>query len=185
MKLWNEERKRKSHPSLHWKSNPDTSQKATSYYGKRRKRVKVEDKGSHIPSLFKICVDYIVDNFEHVEALGAIDSSIRRSICEELVAKNKMDGAAFCAIAETGIESLELIDCAQITHEQLSDTLKALIPSGLQYLLLHHAGRCFGTKAVQTILSIPVSTLFAISISGAYLLTYANAASLIEWKPWI
>jgi hypothetical protein len=96
-----------------------------------------------------------------------------------------MDGAAFCAIAETGIESLELIDCAQITHEQLSDTLKALIPSGLQYLLLHHAGRCFGTKAVQTILSIPVSTLFAISISGAYLLTYANAASLIEWKPWI
>lgn len=179
MELVDEERKCKAHPSLLWKATPSSSRQPTSYYGKRQKRVQVQDRGSKVPSLFKICVDFLVDNFESVEALGAIDSSIRRSICEELVAKNKMDGAAFAAIAEIGIDSLELVDCAQVTHDQLASTLKLLLPAGLRYLLLHHAGRCFGPKTVETILSFPTSTLFAISISGAYLLTDADAASLI------
>ena len=105
---------------------------------------------------------------------------IRRSICEQLVAKGKMNGAAFETIAEVGIEALELIDCAEITQDQLAIALEALIPAGLRALLLNHAGRCFGAKAVHSIVSSPKNSLFALLIGGAYMLKDADAAALIE-----
>lgn len=175
-----QDRKRKAHPSLLWKAKPKNTQTPTSYYGKRQKRVQVQEKGSKVPTLFKLCIDFLVDNFEHVEALGTVDASIRRSLSEQLVAKNKMDGPAFTVIAETGIDTLELIDCTQVTQDQLGITLKLLLPAGLQYLLLHHAGRCFGPKVVEIICSMTPSTLFAISIAGAYLLTDTSSAELIN-----
>jgi len=133
-----------------------------------------------VPSLFSICVNFLVDNFECVEALGDVESSIRRTICSELIAKNKLNGDAFQAIAEPGIEALELVDCAEVTQDQLSHALKALVPAGLRYLLLHHAGRCFGSTAIKSLTSMNDAKLFALSIGGAYLLKDQDAVSLIQ-----
>lgn len=83
---------------------------------------------------------------------------------------------------------LELIDCANITQDQLVTVLNKLIPEGLEALLLNHAGRCFGPKAVRAIIKSSsdsyglskTPTLTAISISGAYLLSDEDAQLLIE-----
>lgn len=56
-----------------------------------------------------------------------------------------------------------------------------MIPDGLEALLLYHAGRCFGPKAVRAIVhSTKTPTLSAIAISGAYLLSDEDARLLIE-----
>ena len=175
------ERKRKAHPSLQWKGIIAPDRESGNIYSKRQKRVQAQGR-STIPTLFSLCVDYLVNNFEHVDALGDIDSTIRRDICYGLVAKNKLNEQAFAVIAEPGIEALEIIDCAEITQEQLSAVLKKLLPHGLRFLLLHHSGRSFGPMAVQTIAhSTPdLSELFAISIAGAYLLSDSDAQLLLN-----
>ena len=55
-----------------------------------------------------------------------------------------MNGAAFDIIPEKGIEALELVDCVKVTQDQLAESLPKLLPTGLKFLLLQHAGRCFG-----------------------------------------
>lgn len=185
------QKKHKANPSMLWRGS--VNQEATknrNYYAKRRRRFEQQQGGlvgtgnfggKRVPSLFRQCVDYIVHHFEDVEALGNVDSSIRRSICESLVAKGKMNGAAFDAIAEAGIEALELVDCAEVTQDQLSEALELLIPSGLRALVLNHCGRCFGSKAVNAIVSSPNSnSIFAISLGGAYMLKDIDAASLVS-----
>lgn len=192
------DKKRQANPSMQWKGNfRDKSlksdnflfgrqQKEQNYYVKRRRRFARQQNGlddgtgGKVPSLFQLCVDFVVRHFEDVEALGPVDSSIRRAICESLVANGKMNGAAFDAIAEVGIEALELIDCSEVTQDQLSEALEQLIPAGLRALILNHAGRCFGPKAVQAIISSgKANSLFAISIGGAYLFKDSDAASLV------
>jgi hypothetical protein len=173
------EKKRKAQPSLQWKGNVPVSSSNQSYYAKRQKRVQMQDKTS-VPSLFQLCVDFLVDNFEYVQALGDVDNTIRRNICEELVGKSKMNGAAFDVIAEKGIEALELVDCAEVTQDQLAESLEKLLPAGLRFLSLQHAGPCFGGKAVAAITSCSSCSLFAIAIGGAYLLKDQDAASLIS-----
>ena len=174
-----QERKRKAHPSLQWKGKITAEQDIGNIYSKRQKRVQAQGRSS-VPSLFSICLDFLVTNFEHVEALGDIDSSIRREVCNGLVAKNKLNEAAFAVIAENGIEALELIDCAEITESQLANALKSLLPTGLRFLLLHHSGRCFGPVAVQAICALKMSELFAISVAGAYLLSDSDAQLLLD-----
>jgi hypothetical protein len=163
MELVEIERKRKAHPSLQWKGKIAPEQQTGNIYSKRQRRVQAQGK-SKVPTLFQICVDFLVTHFEHVEALGEVDSSIRREVCNELVAKQKLDGPAFDVIAELGIEALELIDCAEVTQEQMAEALPKLLPAGLRFILLHHSGRCFGPAAVQAICAVPESNLFAISI---------------------
>ena len=172
------EKKRKAQPSLQWKGSVPEASSNQSYYAKRQKRVQVQSMNS-VPSLFQLCVQFLVDNFEYVEALGDVDSAIRRNICEELVGKKKMNGAAFDVIAEKGIEALELVDCAEVTQDQLAESLTQLLPAGLRFLALQHAGRCFGPKVVDAICSSPSCSLFAIAVGGAYLLKDEDAASLI------
>lgn len=173
------ERKRRAHPSLQWKGKIAPEQQSGNIYSKRQKRVQAQGK-TIVPTLFQICVNFLVKNFEHVEALGDVESSIRRDVANELVAKKKLNGAAFDVLTEVGIEALELIDCAEVTQEQLGEALKKLLPAGLRFLLLHHAGRCFGPMAVKEIISTPGSQLFGISIAGAYLLHDADASSLVN-----
>jgi DNA repair protein RAD7 len=100
---------------------------------------------------------------------------------KELVANKKMNVESFQAIAEVGIEALEIVDCAEVTQEQLALSLRELLPAGLRYLVLDQSGRCFGPKAVEAIISSYGSTskLFALSIGGAYLLKDADAAKLL------
>ncbi len=172
------EKKRKAQPSLQWKGSVVDSN--SNQYSKRQKRAQEQAK-NRVPSLFHLCVEFLVDNFEHVEALGDVDSTIRRKICEELVTKKKMDGAAFDVLAEVGIEELALVDCAEVTQDQLAQHLKELLPAGLRFLALQHAGRCFGSKVVKSITSSsPNCELFAVAIGGAYLFKDEDAASLIE-----
>jgi hypothetical protein len=90
-----------------------------------------------------------------------------------------MNGAAFDVIAEKGIEALELVDCVEVTQDQLAESLANLLPAGLRFLSLAHAGRCFGPKTVLAITSAPQCSLFAVAIGGAYLLKDQDAASLI------
>eukprot|EP00978_Attheya_sp_CCMP212_P025744 scaffold83358_cov56-Attheya_sp.AAC.2 len=181
------EKKRKANPSMTWKGRRPAENESTrkkNYYVKRQKRFirEADDRMTgNVPTLFRICVDVLVEHFDSVEALGNVDSSIRRSICESLVASGKMNGAAFDSLAESGMESLELVDCAEVTQDQLATSLESLVPAGLRALILNHSGRCFGPKAVNAIISCAdVSSLFAISIGGAYLLTDTDASSLIK-----
>lgn len=69
-----------------------------------------------------------------------------------------------------------------MTQDQLADALLSLVPAGLRFLLLNHAGRCFGPKAVKAIISSTTdnSSLFAISIGGGYLLKDDDAAALLS-----
>lgn len=188
------EQKRRAHPSLTWKSSlsrdadnrnnnnnshddDDDNNKNTSLYAKRQKRLEGRVR---VPTLFQTCVNFVVQNFEYVESLGDVDSSIRRAIAQELVAQNKLDRAAYTAIVEPGMEALELVDCAELTQDHLAESLKSLLPMGLRYLLLHHAGRCFGPRTVKAIRSVDDCKLFALSIAGAYMLSDQDVADLIH-----
>lgn len=166
-----------AHPSLQWKSR--MTENGATLYAKRQKRAKVMTEGKRVPTLFSLCVDFLVENFEHVEALGDVDNTVRSAIIKELVAAGKMNGDSFKAIAEPGIEALELCDCAEVTGDQLATALRELLPRGLQYLVLDQSGRCFGPKAVDAIVETS-STLFALSVGGAYLLKDADAAKMVR-----
>ncbi|KAL9181198.1 hypothetical protein ACHAXT_010003 [Thalassiosira profunda] len=190
MEMAMEAKKRKENPSMNWvprrqKANAAEHNNAN-YYAKRRKRVNRQKSltgngANYVPSLFQLCANYLVDNFDHIDSLGLVDHSIRRALCERLVAEGKMNGAAFDVLAETGVETLELVDCAQVTQDQFCEALRALLPSGLRAILLKHCGRAFGGDAVQTIADIKREELelFAISLSGAYLLKDEDAVKLI------
>lgn len=183
-----EQKKRKENPSMNWISRHQRAGEKTNvnYYAKRRRRFNQQKSlmgngTNYVPSLFQLCVNYLVENFEHIETLGLVDHSIRRALCERLVAQGKMDGAAFDVLAEMGVETLELVDCAQVTQDQFCDALKALLPSGLRAILLKHCGRAFGGQAVQVISEIKTEKLelFALSLGGAYLLKDRDMAKLI------
>lgn len=178
------ERKRKAHPSLQWKGNV-VDNSSHNLYSKRQRRVDLQSQGkSKVPSLFNLCVKFLVDNFEYVEGLGIhIDNDIRTTLGKELVTVGKLNGRTFMALAEDGIESLELVDCADITQTDLEDRLKLLLPAGLQYLVLDQAGRCVGPKVVQALVDClsqnGSSRLHALSVGGAYLLKDHDSARLI------
>jgi len=105
----------------------------------------------------------------------------RYPIANQLIAQQKMNETSFRAIAEDGIETLELVDCSGIPKDELSTRLAHLFPAGLRYLVLEQLGRCMGPKTVQTIVqAAPTSSLFALAIAGAYLLKDDDAASLIQ-----
>ena len=188
------EQQRKENPSMNWISrrhrtgntNDTTNNSNANYYVKRRKRFHQQKElmgigGNAVPSLFQLCIKYLVDNFEHVDSLGLVDHSIRVALCERLVAQGKMNGAAFDVLAEQGVETLELVDCAQVTEDQFCDAIKVLLPMGLRAILLKHCGRCFGGQAVKTIeeLKREEIQLFALSLAGAYLLSDDDISRLI------
>lgn len=174
-------KKRKAHPSVSWKGKVPGTTESQSLYAKRQKRAEVRSKGKAVPSLFQICINFLVDNFDYVESLGDVDNVIRSAIAQELVSRHKMNNDAFDVIADVGIESLEMVDCSGISHEQLSDKLKKLLPAGLRYLVVDQSGRCFGSKTVQAIIdNANRSQLFALSVGGAYLLKDADAAEMIK-----
>jgi hypothetical protein len=178
-----EDRKRKAHPSMQWKGGTSSSTTSSaSLYAKRQKRADLLTQGKAVPSLFDLCVQFLVENFEYVESLGNVDTSIRTAVVSALVAENKLNSASFQAIAETGIEALEIVDCSEITQEDLVQKLKLMLPAGLRYLALDQSGRCFGSKAVQVIVenSNGDSRLFALSIGGAYMLKDDDAAKLVQ-----
>jgi len=190
------EKKRKANPSMTWKPNKITLEEkdqkidgnTPNLYHKRQKRLQKQKQNQHsnrtVPSLFQTCVKFIVDNFESVESLGyTVDNTVRRAICESLVANGKMNGAAFDTLAEEGIEILEIVDCTSVTSEQMVEALSILIPAGLRALILKHAGRCFTSKAIESITKAKSNggsvELFAISIGGAYLMKDADIAKLV------
>jgi hypothetical protein len=195
------EQKRKAHPSLTWKPKrgaliqDKSSGNVENLYAKRRRRHESHKRGimydegedgfvRKVPSLFDMCVQFIVDNFEYVDSLGLmVDSSIRRAICHELVASGKMNGASFDTLAEEGIETLDIADCAEVTQDQMIEALEKMVPAGLRALILVNAGRCFGSRAVDAIIRVADGEklkLFALSISGAYLLRDLDVSRLIS-----
>ena len=188
MEIVNLEQQRRDNPSMNWVSRLHRAAHTnTNYYAKRRKRFhrqrELMGKGSNrIPSLFQLCVNTLVDNFDCIESLGIVDHAIRRALCETLVAQGKMNGAAFDILAEMGVETLELVDCAQVTEDQFCDALRVLLPSGLRAILLKHCGRCFGSQAVKVISEVnrEEMDLFAISLAGAYLLQDSDMTKLLS-----
>lgn len=76
----NMELKRKAHPSLSWKSSLSVAAAPASIYAKRQKRAEIQHGQRRVPSLFQLCVDFVVSNFEHVESLGDIGNDIRVAI---------------------------------------------------------------------------------------------------------
>jgi hypothetical protein len=71
--------KRKAHPSLSWKAKLPASAPA-SIYAKRHKRSDIQRGQRRVPSLFQLCVDFVVSNFEYVESLGDVGNDIRVEI---------------------------------------------------------------------------------------------------------
>jgi hypothetical protein len=177
MKQVDQEHQRRIHPSLSWKGQVPASM-PSSIYAKRQRRANVSRKSRAIPSLYQLCVDFVVVNFEYVESLGNIDNDIRVDISKELVGRNKLDAAAFAAFVEPDMETLEIVDCAGIPQAVMASTVETLY--GLRYLLLTHAGRCFGPTTVQALTQKSKAPLCCLSISGAYLLTDDDAATLIQ-----
>jgi hypothetical protein len=188
----NVQHQRKMHPSMQWKSNLSRSGSdgtsangkgvvVTSTYAKRQRRIDLSksDK-SCIPSLFQLTVNFIVDNFEHVESLGDVGNEVRVAIAKELVGRNQLDGKALEALVEPAtMETLEIVDCAGIPQDTMASILASI--TGLRYLLLTHAGRCFGTKSVKALLEKNTGAeLCCLSIAGAYLLCDEDVAKLIE-----
>lgn len=175
-----DEQRKKLHPSLLWKGQvrPEAS---SSGYAKRQKRATLGQQNC-FPTLLELCVDFLVQHFEHVASLGDVDSSIRTRVAQALVARGKLNNDSLAAIAEDGIETLELVDCSLISQDRLKRTLHDLIPGGLRYLVLDQCGRCFGTATVQAIVSSSPKkrNLRAVSIGGAYLLKDEVAADLVK-----
>lgn len=180
VKAYELEKKRKDHPSMSWKGRA-AEQQATSIYAKRQRRAERLLEEEEIPSLYDLCVNFLVKNFDCVESLGGVDSSIRTSVAHALVAAGKMNAQSFQAIAEVGIEALEIVDCSQIQEEQMALSLQEIIPAGLQYLVLDQAGRCFGPRVVEVILSTAkLANIKGLSFGGAHLLTDVDAAKIVE-----
>ncbi|GAX25541.1 DNA repair protein RAD7 [Fistulifera solaris] len=180
MKEFEEEQQKKIHPSMSWKGRPSTMLLSSSGYAKRRQRATLGQQ-SCFPTLLELCVDFVVQHFEHVDSLGDVDSSIRSRIAHALVARGKLNNNSLEALAEKGVETLELIDCSHISPDHLKRILHDLIPGGLRYLVLDQCGRCFGTAAVQALVNASRKTpnLRAVSIGGAYLLKDDTAADLV------
>ena len=174
------EKKRKEHPSMDWKGRPE-DQRTESIYAKRQKRAEKLLEEDGIPSLYKLCIDFLVENFECVDSLGGIDSTLRTDIAHELVAKDKMTGDAFKAVAEVGIERLEIADCSQLEPKQMAGSLMQLIPAGLQYLVLDQSGRCLGPEVIDVIVQNgEKSNIKGLSFGGAYLLKDEDAARIVN-----
>lgn len=183
----NEKQQRKLHPSMQWKSNltrdNNKSPKTviTSTYAKRQRRVELAKADKcRIPSLFQLTVNFIVDNFEYVESVGDVGNEVRVALAKELVGRNQLDGRALEALVEPStMETLEIVDCAGIPQDTMASIL-AKTPE-LRYLLLTHAGRCFGTKSIKALLEKnKEAKLHCLSIAGAYLFRDEDAAKLIE-----
>lgn len=184
----NEHQQRKIHPSMQWKSNltrNDNSESPktviTSTYAKRQRRVDLAKADKcRIPSLFQLTVNFIVDNFEYVDSVGDVGNEVRVAIAKELVGRNQLDGRALEALVEPStLETLEIVDCAGIPQDTMASIL-AKTPE-LRYLLLTHAGRCFGTKSIKALLEKNKDAkLHCLSIAGAYLFRDEDAAKLIE-----
>lgn len=135
MEQHEEYQKRKAHPSMNWKSNPiPQNNYQNDYYAKRRKRHEEINPSTRIKSLYQLCIDYLVSNFEYVDSLGPIETSIRNTIAQQLVSHNKFNGAAFEALIEPGMSTLEIIDGANVTQEQLCHAFHVLIPNGLEQI---------------------------------------------------
>jgi len=182
-----DKKRRAENPSMNWVSRRQRTKKdGGNYYIARRQRYNQQSnllgKGIGVPSLFSLCVNYLVDNFDSIDSLGMVDHSIRKALCERLVAEGKLNGAAFDVLAEKGVETLELIDCAQVTQEGMCDALKVLLPSGLKAILLKHCGRAFGCDVVKVFTEMKKGgcELFALSLGGAYLLNDEDCARLIS-----
>jgi hypothetical protein len=194
MELLEEETKRKAHPSLLWKSrfvtpetSPNTNTDTTDRRSKAAKRIKLpsnqETHKQKIPSLFHLCVQFVVANFEHVESLGPVGHDIRTKIAHALASKNQLNDLALMALTDDTMEALELIDCADISQQVLCETIQK---TSLRYLQLDQAGRCFGKLTIDTLLqpnkkkkqqgAVP---LFALNVGGAYLLRDEDASRLI------
>jgi len=168
--------KQKAHPSMSWKGNLPAAT-PSSLYAKRQKRADVQRGTRTVPTLFQLCVDFVVSNFEYVESLGDVDNDVRVAVSKELVRRNQLDAKAFDALVEPFMETLEIVDCAGIPHESMANALAEM--TALRYLLLTHAGRCFGPKSVQALLTTK-TPLCCISISGAYILHDEDVSKLIE-----
>jgi hypothetical protein len=101
------EKKRSLHPSMRWKPTFNAQHRnVENIYVKRRRRAEIlKSESRRVPTLFQLCVIFLVQNFEFVESLGdRVDCAIRTKICENLVSAGKFDNAAFEAIAESGLE---------------------------------------------------------------------------------
>lgn len=160
-----ETRKRKFHPYLSWKPNKNIKKLTT----------------NSIKSLFDICTDFLVANFDDIESLGYLDGPIRTAIANALIAKDKLHGKALWVVAEPGMDILDLSDCSSITEHDLEAIVKKLLAGGLLYLHLDQAGRCVTHKFVKAIHHH--KQLLGISIGGAYLLKDEDAVSLVRMAP--
>ena len=177
MEELNAQKQRQAHPSLQWKPSASTTNHNTSWYTKRQK-VR-EATRVRIPTLLHLCLDFLVQNFDHVESLGPIGADVRAQVAAALVAQDKLDGTVLPALVHEGMESLELSDSAGLTADDLYRALATLLPAGLRYLHLDQCGRCFGSKAVEILLHHP-SSLVALSIGGAYLWKDEQAAQVLQ-----
>jgi hypothetical protein len=171
----NLEQKRKAHPSLTWKGDIQGTT-PSSLYAKRQKRVDVR-RTNKVPTLFQLCTNFLVDNFDYVESLGDVDNDCRLAISKELVKRNQLNAKSFESLVSPDMECLEIIDCAGIPQDSMAKVLSNL--RALTILILTHAGRCFGPESINALLESKAS-LRCLSISGAYLLQDAHAASLIN-----
>jgi hypothetical protein len=78
---------------------------------------------------------------------------------------------------------MEIIDCVEVSQDQLAEALDRLLPKGLRAIVLNNCGRCFSSRVVDTFVNASKRPddvhLFAMSLGGAYLLKDKDSARLI------
>ena len=185
------EQKLKQHPSMQWKSTLSlqnySTRKRESLYGKRQKRMDMMQIGKKVPSLYDLCISFLAENVDSIESLGSnTDSDVRTAVMDRLIADQLLNNDALAALTEVGIDTLQISDGSNITDECLSSRLEMLLPAGLKHLSLDQCGRCFTTKAIQSIISYMSvekgkKVLQKVMVGGAYGLQDADAAQLIKY----
>lgn len=177
----NYEQQLKKHPSMKWKSSISNNAPASTY-AKRQRRVDLIKIGKgRIPKLYEMAVEFLVDNFDRISELGDVDNDVRLALGKELVGRNKLDARNFEILINPAdsIETLEIIDASCITQDTMASILART--TSMRHLLLTHAGRCFGSKTVNTLLEKNSGAeLCVLSIAGAYLLQDEDASKLIK-----
>jgi len=173
-----EEEDSSEHPSKKWRSSLSTTCDGEGQYSKRQRRWDqwVAHRRMPVPSLFQLCVNFLVDNIDHLESLGDVDGDVRAAIAHALVASSKLNASTLPKLLGTSLDHLELVDASQLESVHLSQALQN--QHLLSTVIIDQAGRSFEQKAVQALSQ--AKSLKHISVGGAYLLTDSDMAQLVD-----
>ncbi|CAN0447822.1 unnamed protein product [Ascophyllum nodosum] len=150
---------------------------------KPRGRGSTAGKSRGVLTLFRLCLDLLAENFDHVESLGDVSAEIRNHLAGVLCQELKLTTEALRRLSEPGVTELILPDCSRIEPDQMRDSLLQC-RSTLRVLRLGTCGRCVGDATVEALATAGgLPRLEIAALSGTYRLTDAGVLKLLACSP--